>query len=152
MSQVSISEENRTKNLDFFELQSNFDYEKINSLFSNLSSLNFLELFKLRNDYLDLNYSTIDIDIHINKLVSFPVYLTLVTILASIIMFSIKYQHRSIFKILFGIFISVLTYYIIYFFTVLGTGEKIPVIVSVWLPLLLISLICSSFLISVNEK
>ena len=152
LSQVSISEENRTKNLDFFELQSNFDYEKINSLFSNLSSLNFLELFKLRNDYLDLNYSTIDIDIHINKLVSFPVYLTLVTILASIIMFSIKYQHRSIFKILFGIFISVLTYYIIYFFTVLGTGEKIPVIVSVWLPLLLISLICSSFLISVNEK
>ncbi len=152
LKDVSISKENKNKNFDIYNFNSNFDYEKINSLFSNLSSLNFIELIKLRNDYIDLNYSTIEIDIHFNKLISFPFYLTLVTILASIIMFSIKFQKRTIFKILFGIFISVLIYYIIYFFTVLGTGEKIPVIISVWLPLLLISLICSSFLIRVNEK
>ena len=44
-------------------------------LFSNLSSLNFLELIELRKNYKKLNYSITDIDLQIQKIISYPLYL-----------------------------------------------------------------------------
>ena len=49
-------------------MYSNFNSKRINSLFSNLSSLSFLELIELKKNYKLLNYSTIDIDVQIQKL------------------------------------------------------------------------------------
>ena len=45
---------------DKLNFNSNFDYKKIQSLFSNLSSLSLIELFDLRNNYKSLGYSTTD--------------------------------------------------------------------------------------------
>ena len=73
-------------------LLSNFNLKKINSLFSNLSSLTLLDLITLRSSYVSLNYSVIDIDSHLLKIISYPIYLTLITILSAIIMFNIGYQ------------------------------------------------------------
>ena len=47
-----ILKDNKEKKLDEIMLQSNFDIKKINSLFSNLSSLTMLELFELRKSYI----------------------------------------------------------------------------------------------------
>jgi len=63
------------KNINNLEFQSNFNYEKINSLFSNLSSLNMLELNKIKKDYEALNYSTTEINSHIQRIFSYPIYL-----------------------------------------------------------------------------
>ena len=139
-------------NLDEMELQSNFDYKKINSLFSNLSSLTIIELFKLRKSYVALNYSVVDIDSHLYKIISYPFYLTLMTILAAIIMFNIGYQKNSFFRILLGIFLSVIIYYINYFFNILGTNEKIPLIVSIFMPMIMLSIINLISIIKLNEK
>jgi hypothetical protein len=49
--------------------------KKINSLYSNLSSLNLFELFELRQNYKKLNYSITDVDLQLLKLVSLPVFL-----------------------------------------------------------------------------
>ena len=75
---------------ELLEINLNFNYEKIQSLFSNLSSLSLVELFKLKNNYRSLNYSTTDVKIQINKILSYPIYLLLMTFLSSIIMFSTK--------------------------------------------------------------
>tara|TARA_B100000787_G_scaffold169585_1_gene161231 strand:- start:1045 stop:2118 length:1074 start_codon:yes stop_codon:yes gene_type:complete len=133
-------------------IQSNFDLKKINSLFSNLSSLSMADLFKLRKNYKSLNYSVIDIDSHLFKIFSYPVYLTLITIFSAIIMFSIEYRKNSFFKIILGIFLSVIIYYINYFFNVLGTNEKIPLILSIFLPLIILSIINFTSIIRLNEK
>ena len=50
-------------------MYSNFNSKRINSLFSNLSSLSFLELIELKKNYNSLNYSTIDIDVQIQKII-----------------------------------------------------------------------------------
>ena len=139
-------------NLDEIELQSNFDYKKINSLFSNLSSLTIIELFKLRKSYVTLNYSVVDIDSHLYKIISYPFYLTLMTILAAIIMFNIGYQKNSFFKIFLGIFLSVLIYYINFFLNILGTNEKIPLFLSVFMPMIILSIINFISIIRLNEK
>ena len=133
-------------------LLSNFNLKKINSLFSNLSSLTLLDLITLRSSYVSLNYSVIDIDSHLLKIVSYPIYLTLITILSAIIMFNIGYQKNSFFKITMGISISVIIYYISYFFNILGTNEKIPLILSIFLPLIILSIINFISIIKLNEK
>tara|TARA_B110000971_G_C19738828_1_gene376543 strand:- start:275 stop:658 length:384 start_codon:yes stop_codon:yes gene_type:complete len=126
--------------------------KKINTLFSNLSSLGFFELLQLRKNYKSLNYSLTEIDSHFNKLFSYPIYLTLITILASIIMFNISYQKNSLFRIILGIFLSVIIYYISNFFNVLGTSEKIPLFLSIWLPLIILLIINMTFILRLNEK
>ena len=133
-------------------LKSNFDLKKINSLFSNLSSLTLIDLFDLRNSYKNLNYSLIDIDSHLYKIASYPLYLTLITILSAIIMFNIGYQKNSFFKITFGILLSVIIYYVNYFLNVLGTNEKIPLILSIFMPLIILSIINFTSIIKINEK
>ena len=143
---------NQSESLNEMEMNSNFDLEKINSLFSNLSSLTIIELFKLRNSYIDLNYSVIDINSHLYKIITYPIYLTLMTILAAVIMFNIGYQKNSFFKVSLGIFLSVLIYYINYFLNILGTNEKIPLTISIFLPMIILLIINFISIIKLNEK
>jgi len=138
--------------LDELTLQSNFDLQKINGLFSNLSSLSIIDLITLRKSYMSLNYSVTDINSHLLKIVSYPVYLTLITIFSAIIMFNIGYQKNTFFKITLGIFLSVIIYYINNFLSVLGTNEKIPLTLSIFLPLIILSIINFISIIKLNEK
>ena len=143
---------NQSESLNEMEMNSNFDLERINSLFSNLSSLTIIELFKLRNSYIDLNYSVIDINSHLYKIITYPIYLTLMTILAAVMMFNISYQKNSFFKVSLGIFLSVVIYYINYFLNILGTNEKIPLIISIFLPMIILLIINFISIIKLNEK
>ena len=140
------------KNVNNLEFQSNFNYKKINSLFSNLSSLNILELSKIKKDYDLMNYSTTEINSHIQKIFSYPLYLMIMTILSATIMMNIRYDKPKVFHLIFGILLSVVIYYIHYFLNVLGKSEKIPIAVSIWMPIVLLTIISSIGLIRINEK
>ena len=138
--------------LDELIIESNFDLQKINSLFSTLSSLDLFDLIKLRKNYKSLNYSVTDIDSHLLKVISYPIYLTLITIFSAIIMFNIGYKKNTFFKIILGIFLSVIIYYINNFLSILGTNEKIPLFLSIFLPLVILSIINFISIIKLNEK
>ncbi len=147
-----ILENNIMKIYEEIELASNFDLKKINSLFSNLSSLSIVDLVKLRKSYKSLNYSIIEIDAHLYRIITYPIYLTLITIFSAIIMFNIGYQKNTLFKITYGIFLSVIIYYVNYFFNILGTSEKIPLILSIIFPLVILLIINIISIIKLNEK
>ena len=147
-----ILNNNENNNLSEMLFKSNFDLEKINSLFSNLSSLTMFELFDLKKNYKILNYSLIDINSHMYKVISYPIYLTLITIFSAIIMFNIGYQKNSFFRITLGIFFSVIIYYVNYFLNILGTNEKIPLMLSIFMPLIILTIINLISIIKINEK
>ena len=132
--------------------KSNFDAELINKLFSDLSSLNIIELNKLKRDYKNLGYSITNINIHIQKLIAYPIYLTVMTIFSAVIMLNIKRNKSKLFHIVLGVLLSVIIYYINYFSTLLGQNERLPEVLSIWLPLIIISLFCSIGLVRINEK
>ena len=144
--------DNKKQNYDTLKINSNFDYKIIQNLFSNLSSLSFLELYELRKNYKQLNYSMIDIDLHILKLSSFPIYLALMTVFSSLIMLNTKKFRSSIIKISIGLFFSVIIYYFNNFFNILGQTEKINLIISVMTPLILLGLGNLLMIGNVNEK
>ena len=133
-------------------IKSHFDHKKINRLFKNLTSLNIFELIKLKKDYNSLGYSTKQIESQLNGLLSFPIYLTLMSLFAAVIMFNIKRNKPIIFHIILGIFLSVLIYYFYYLFNLLGETGKIPLLASVWLPFLLLTISVSIGLVRINEK
>ena len=137
-------------NLIYFK--SNFDYERIQSLFSNLSSLSIIELFELKNNYNLLNLSITEIRLQIQKILSFPFYLCLMTILAGVIMFNFKMHESNTLKISFGLFLSVLIYYINNFLHVLGKTEKINIMLSVWIPIFILITINFIYTLKINEK
>jgi len=132
--------------------KTNFNFKQISKLFSDLSSLNFIELRKLRQNFEKSGYSLNDINIHFQKLISYPFYLTIMTILASIIMLNIKRNKSKIFHIIVGTLFSVSIYYISYFSGLLGQNERLPFILSIWLPIIVISLFCIFGLVRINEK
>ena len=142
----------QTEKLDEMKFESNFDIDKIKNLFSNLSSLTVFELNKLKKDYKELGYSTIEISVHQQKILSFPVYLMAMSLFSSIIMLNIKHNKPKIFHLLLGIMLSVVVYYINYFSTILAQNEKIPIILSAWLPLIILLIISSIGLVRINEK
>ena len=147
-----IIQDNTSSYPDQLILESNFDLKKINSLFSNLYSLTFIDLINLRKSYKSLNYSITDLDSHIYKISSYPIYMMLLTIFSAILMLNIGYKKNTFFTITYGIFLSVIIYYINYFLNVLGTNEKVPLFLSIFLPLIILSIINFTSIIKLNEK
>ena len=149
---ASVFEKNTSKKIKLLEFETNFNQKRIESLFSNLSSLSIFQLMDLRNNYRSLNYSVVDVDLQLNKILTYPIFLMLMTILSSIIMFNTKRFKSNTFKIVIGLFFSVIIYYISNFFNVMGTTEKIPLFVSVLSPLILLTLTNSLMLVNINDK
>jgi lipopolysaccharide export system permease protein len=140
------------KNYENLNFITNFDENKIKSLFSNLSSLTIFQLYKLKNDYKSLGYSTIEVDTHKLKIFSYPVYLMIMTIFSSIIMLNIKRDRPKIFNLILGILLSVVIYYINYFSNLLGENEKIPISIAIWMPQIILILLSLIGLVRINEK
>jgi len=149
---VTIIEDNVSQKSNLIKFKSNFNQKRIESLFSNLSSLSLLKLINLRQNYKSLNYSTVDVDLQIYKIITYPILLVIMTIFASVIMLNTKKSNSKVIKIIIGLFFSVVIYYINNLMNVMGSTEKIPLMVSIWTPIIFLSLINLIMLVSINEK
>ena len=147
-----IFKNNLSEKIDLIKFKSNFNQKKIENLFSNLSSLSLLKLIDLRQNYKSLNYSTVDVDMQIYKIVTYPLLMIIMTILSSIIMLNTKKSSSKVLKIVIGLFFSVIIYYINNFFNVMGSTEKLPLMVSIWTPIICLSLVNLIMLVNINEK
>ena len=149
---ATIFKNNVSEKNSLIKFKSNFNQKRIESLFSNLSSLSLLKLIDLRENYKLLNYSTVDVDMQIYKIATYPLFLVIMTILSSIIMLNTKKSNSKIIKIIIGLFFSVVIYYINNLFNVMGSTEKIPLMISVWTPIIFLALVNLIMLININEK
>ena len=140
------------KNLKSFVYNSTFNGEIISNLFSNLNALSIYELHNLSKSYLKIGYSNTDINIHLNRIYSMPLYYILMTILGFVIINKLKKVKSKFFVIIFGVFISVIVYYLNYFSGVLGNKGALPLYLSVWMPMLILFLVCNIGIIKVNEN
>ena len=149
---VKIYNKNNYKIEKQLQIKTNFDYKRIQTLYSNLSSLSFNQLFELRKNYKKLNYSLTEINLQFLKILSYPLYLFLVAFFSSLIMFRVKRLNSTTFKISLGLFFSVIIYYINNFFMVLGSTERISLLLAIFTPLILLTIINCLMLNRINEK
>ena len=134
------------------KFKTNFNSELISTLFSNLSSLDLIKLKKLKKNYDKLGYSTTQIASYQLNIYLYPIYLSIMVCIASILMLNIRYNKPRVFYLLAGISISVLVYYMNYLFNVLIENQKIPFMFSVWFTQFLLLLLCLIGLVRINEK
>ena len=133
-------------------LNTHFNIQKINSSFKNLNSFNLIQLIDIKKENTLLGYSSQDIDLHFLKIISLPIYFTILVIISSIIMINIKKNKPYIFHVLLGISLSVIVYYINNIFNVFGLTNKIPIYLSVFFPMIFLGIISLVGLIRINEK
>lgn len=149
---ITLNKNNTQKTEKNILINTNFNYEKISNLYSDLSSITLWGLIKLKEDYQTVNYSTIEIDYQFQKIISYPIYLTIMSLLSIVMMMNLKSGLNRVFLITIGIFLSVLIYYINHFFGIIGRSETIPLLLSIWIPLLILLIISMVGLIKINEK
>ena len=132
--------------------QTNFDEKRINNLFSNISTLDILKLFNLMEDYKKIGYSPDEILLHLLKLFTMPIFYGILTVLSAIIMFNLSSDRPLIFHIALGILMAVIIYYINFIFNSLASSGRIPILASIFFPILTLSIFTVIGLIDINEK
>ena len=139
------------KSLSNFEYKSSFNGEIIANLFANLNSLNLYQLYELSENYSKIGYSTTNVMVHLNKLYSLPIFFLLMTVLGFLIMVKFKFIKTKFYTVIIGVIVSVIVYYLNYFSSLFGSNETLPIGLSIWLPHLILLLICSLVVVRINE-
>ena len=152
ISQPIINSNNNTTTLERMEFFSNFDEKRIMSIFENLSSLDMFKLQSLEKDYEMLGYNTDVINGHKHRLYSYPIYLAIMVCIGAILMINIGYNKSKIGNIATGIAVSVVIYYVNYFFNVIIETQDVPYLTSIWGPQIILFMIIITNLIRINEK
>ena len=147
---AKVYEKNNYSKQETLKLQTNFDYKKIQSLYSNLSSLSIYELYELRKNYMRLNYSVTEVNLQILKIITYSIYLLLIVIFSALIMLKVKTSYRKYFKTTIGLFVSVIIYYLNNFF--IPKVQKINLIISILCPLIILGLTNLIMINKINEK
>ncbi len=147
-----VFEKNISVKEDIIKIKSNFDYKRIQSLFSNLTSLSIFELIELKKNYDLLNYSTTEVNMQIQKIFSYPFYLLLMTLFSGLIMLNTKKFKSNTVKISIGLFLCVVIYYFNNLLYVMGLTEKIDTIFSIWTPIILLMILILIMSNKLNEK
>ena len=144
--------DNSSINHEKIKFKTNFDLERISNLFSDLTSLTYFDLLALEEDYKAIGYSTSEINIQKHRFYSLPFLLSAMTIIAMIIMIYNKFKKKILLNLFIGILFSVLVYYLGNFSNLLGENGKLPLIFSVWLPVLMLLSLSFIGVIRLNEK
>ena len=152
LNNVIINYNNNIEKVENITYETNFDLKRILSIFDNLSSLNLLELETLKKEYQLLGYGTNVIDAYKHRLYSYPFYITLMIIIGSILMLNIKHNKSKITNIILGILISVIIYYLNFFFNTVVETQDVPYIISIWGTQIILAIIVLINLIKLNEK
>jgi len=83
---------------------------------------------------------------------SLPFFLVLMVLLSGIFILNSNERRQNAYYIFLSIVACVVIFYFKNFSTALGATEKIPLVLSVWSPVIILFLFCSVGIIQINEK
>ena len=141
-----------TKKKDTYKINSIYNYEKINSLFKNFDTMSFLDLVLNYKNLLNNGYNKPFLNQSLHSMLSMPFFLFLMTGLASILTMNTLKRSDNIKYIIIGLLVSVVIFYFKDLSLALGQTNRIPLILSVWAPVIALSLFTSVGVIQINEK
>ena len=143
---------NKNYNLNSYNFYTDKVLDKINSLYKNLNTISFLNLVKNYDQLKKIGYSKTILNEQIHKFISLPFFLFLMVVLASIFSIGSKDNKQNYYYILLSILVSVVIFYFKDLSIALGETGKIGLILSVWMPIIVIGLFCLIGVIQINEK
>jgi lipopolysaccharide export system permease protein len=126
--------------------------QKINSLFKNLNTISFVDLIFNYAQLHEKGYSKKLLSEKIHKFASLPIFLSLMVILASIFTIGSLRSKQNFYYIIVSILTCVAIYYFKDLSIALGQTDQISLILSIWMPIIIISLFCTIGVLQINEE
>ena len=140
------------KELETLRISSIYDYEKINSLFRNFDTMSFLDLIFNYKDLLKNGYNKIFLDQSLHSLLSLPFFLLVMTGLAAILTLNALKKSNNFKFIIVGLISTVIIFYFKDLSIALGQTDRIPLVLSIWAPVVALGLFISIGVLQINEK
>ncbi len=144
-----INIRNDFENLIFY---SNFNKEKLNSIYSNLDTVSFYRLMTESKELVARGYSSKLLKEKKHFYLSLPFFLVLMVLLSGIFTLNSNERRQNTYYVFLSIITCVVIFYFKNFSIALGATEKIPLVLSVWSPIIILFLFCSVGIIQINEK
>ena len=114
--------------------------------------MSFLDLVLNYKNLLNNGYNKPFLNQSLHSMLSMPFFLFLMTGLASILTMNTLKRSDNIKYIIIGLLVSVVIFYFKDLSLALGQTNRIPLVLSVWAPVIALSLFTSIGVIQINEK
>ena len=134
------------------KIMSIYNYEKINNLFKNFDTMSFIDLVINYEKLLNNGHSEPFLNQSLHSMLSMPFFLFLMTGLASILTMNTLKRSDNIKYIITGLLITVTIFYLKDLSLALGQTNRIPLILSVWAPVIALSFFTLIGVLQINEK
>ena len=150
--EIDYVNEGKRKEFQMLEFPSTFSKDKLNSIYSNLDTISFYNLIKNMDQLINKGYNPKLLKEKKHFYLSLPFFLVLMVCLAGIFTLNSNNTRQNAYYLLLSIIPCVVIFYFKNFSTALGATERIPLLLSVWSPIIILSLFCSVGIIQINEK
>ena len=141
-----------SNNIENFSYISAYDLKKIKSLYSNLDTISFWNIEDQIRLLEERGYSTREMETKLHRSLAFPFFLLSMLLLSGVFTLGANIKENNSTYI----FVAIVSSVIIYFFNdlsaVLGKTEKLPVSISVWMPIVIIFIFSAVGVIHANQK
>ena len=141
-----------SSNISRLDYISMYDIQKIKSLYSNLDTISF---WNLKNEIQLLEargYSTREMEAKFHRSFAFPFFLLSMVLLSGVFTLGMTFKENNWSYVFIAIITSVLVFYFNDFSAALGKTEKLPILISVWMPIVIIFIFSGAGVIHANQK
>jgi lipopolysaccharide export system permease protein len=150
---ISINKKNNKDNyLNNYNYTSNVNISELKNVYKNTETTSLLDINKEMLILEDKGYSTVDLRIRYQKLISFPIYLLAMSILSGLMIINLGKTSNYLKYGSYGVIISIIIYFLNDLSITIAKSGIISVDFSVWIPIFLIILINLVGITQVNAK
>ena len=139
-------------NIKNFSYISTYDLKKIKSLYTNLDTVSFWNIENQIKLLEERGYSTKEMESKLHRSLAYPFFLLSMVLLSGVFTLGISFKENNLIYVIIAIITSVIIYFFNDFSLVLGKAEKLPVIVSAWMPIVIIFIFGAMGVIHANQK
>jgi lipopolysaccharide export system permease protein len=156
LNKVQIISSNKKSNkenyLNNYNYTSNINISELKNVYKNTDTTSLLDINKEMLILEDKGYSTTDLRIRYQKLISFPIYLLAMSILSGLMIINLGKTSNYLKYGSYGVILSVMIYFLNDLSITIAKSGIISVDFSVWIPIFLIILINLVGITQVNAK
>jgi lipopolysaccharide export system permease protein len=150
---ISSNKKNNKENyLNNYNYISNININELKNVYKNTDTTSLLDISKEMSILDDKGYSTTDLRIRYQKLISFPIYLLAMSILSGLMIINLGKTSNYLKYGTYGVIISIIIYFLNDLSITIAKSGIISVDFSVWIPIFLIILINLVGITQVNAK
>ena len=150
---IAANKKNNKENyLTNYNYISNININELKNVYKNTDTVSLLDINKEMLILEDKGYSTLDLRIRYQKLISLPIYLLAMSILSGLMIINLGKTSNYLKYGTFGVLISIIIYFLNDLSITIAKSGIISVDFSVWIPIFLIILINLVGITQVNAK